>query len=257
MNHFDHQKAANWYARGRPYFHPLVMERARRFLGLDSRLPEALDVACGTGQSALALKELAKRVTAIDPSRQMLSQAPENPRIRYIEAPAEYLPFGRNSFDLATVALALHWLDRECFLREIRRVLHPSGWLIVYDNAFTGKMEGNPEFERWYWDEWMQYPSPASDRTSITGEQVRKHGLRLVGEEEYSNESTFTIEELSDYLMSQSNMISAVREGKEQAGPLRERLADSLIYLFENPEETFEFSGYIVYLQRVREDSVA
>ena len=141
-------------------------------------------------------------------------------------------------------------LDRVEALEEIRRVLHPSGWLIVYDNAFTGKMKGSPEFERWYWDEWMQYPSPARNRAPVTGEQARKHGLRLAGEEEYSNESTFTIEELSDYLMSQSNMISAVREGKEQAGPLRERLADSLIYLFENPEETFEFSGDIAYLQK-------
>lgn len=252
MNHFDNQEAANWYAHGRPYFHPLVMDRARHFLGLDSRLPEALDVACGTGQSAVALKELAERVTATDPSRRMLSQAPEDPCIRYVESPAENLPFSDNSFDLATVALALHWLDRERFLREIRRVLRPSGWLIVYDNAFTGKMKGNPEFERWYWDEWMQYPSPASDRTPITGEQARRHGLRLAGREECCNYSAFTTEELSDYLMSQSNMLFAVRNGKEQVGPLRERLADSLIYLFNAPRETFEFSGYIVYLQKAR-----
>lgn len=47
-------------------------------------------------------------------------------------------------------------------------------------------------------------------------------------------------------------MISAVRDGKEQAGPLRERLADSVASLFESPEETFEFSGRIAYLQKAR-----
>lgn len=252
MNYFDHQEAANWYAHGRPYFHPLVMDRVWHFLGLDSRLPEALDVACGTGQSAVALKGLAEHVTATDASRRMLSRAPEDPRIYYVESPAESLPFGDDSFDLTTVALALHWLDRERFLREIRRVLRPSGWLVVYDNAFTGRMKSNPEFERWYWHDWMLYPSPARDRSPITAQQAREYGLRLAGEEEYCNESTFTIEELSDYLMSQSNMISAVRDGKEQVEPLRERLTDSLTHLFGDSEETFEFSGDIVYLQKAR-----
>ncbi len=228
------------------------MDKIRRFLGLKARLPEALDVACGTGQSALALKELAERVTATDASCHMLSQAPEDSRIRYVESPAEDLPFDDNSFDLVTVSLALHWLDRESFLREIRRVLRSSGWLIVYDYAFTGKMQGNPQFERWYWEDWMVYPSPANDRTPITEIQARKYSLQLAGKEEFSNEATFSIEELSDYLMSQSNMVSAVRDGKEQTEPLRERLADSLNSLFNAPRETFEFSGNTVYLQKAR-----
>lgn len=78
----------------------------------------------------------------------MLSRAPEDPRIHYVEAPAENLPLDNSSFDLATVALALHWLDRDAFLHEMRRVLRSSGWLVIYDNAFTGRMKSNPQFER-------------------------------------------------------------------------------------------------------------
>lgn len=250
MNHFDHREAAGWYAGGRPYFHPKVIHRVQSFLGLDEKVPAALDVACGTGQSTAALKEVAEYITAADASREMLSKAPEDPRVRYVEAPAENLPLDDASFDLATVALALHWLDRDRFLRETHRVLRPSGWLVVYDNGFTGKMKESPGFERWYREEWQRYPSPPRDRTPVTEDQARRHGFRLAGRQEYSNEATFSLPELADYLMSQSNVISAIREGRERPEPLRERLKTSLSGLFREPEETFEFSGYIVYLQR-------
>ena len=88
MNYFAHQTAAARYAKSRPYFHPLVIERIRVFLGLAGRVPVGLDVACGTGQSALALTEIADSVMAVDISPAMLAHAPAHPRIRYAEAPA-------------------------------------------------------------------------------------------------------------------------------------------------------------------------
>jgi ribosomal protein S18 acetylase RimI-like enzyme len=53
-NHFVHRSAAQRYAAARPYFHPMIIEKIAAFIGT-SRVIAALDVACGTGQSARAL----------------------------------------------------------------------------------------------------------------------------------------------------------------------------------------------------------
>src|SRR4029434_8150559 len=109
----------------RPCFHPLVAERIRAFLSLKRPSAVALDVACGTGQSALALTEIAESIIAMDLAPSMLARAPVHERIRYVEASAEQLPLGDSSADLMTVSLAFHWFDRGRFLAEARRVLQP------------------------------------------------------------------------------------------------------------------------------------
>src|SRR5687768_2876132 len=106
MNYFAHQTAAERYARSRPYFHPLVIGNIKDFLQLEVPVNLALDVACGTGQSTVALKEIAKQVIATDVSEEMLAQAPANASIQYVQAPAEELPLPDDSLDLITVSLA-------------------------------------------------------------------------------------------------------------------------------------------------------
>jgi hypothetical protein len=50
LNYFDSHDAAQSYSAARPYFHPLVIEKVKDFIGIDKLVPRALDVACGTGQ---------------------------------------------------------------------------------------------------------------------------------------------------------------------------------------------------------------
>jgi ubiquinone/menaquinone biosynthesis C-methylase UbiE len=139
----------------------LVIKKIKDFLKLREPVPRALDVACGTGQSTLALKEVASQVVGTDTSREMLARATREAGVRYVEAPAEDLPFADDSFCLVTVALALHWFERSRFLTEVRRVLDPGGWLVVYDNGFLGEMKENPKHERWYREDYLaRYPSP-------------------------------------------------------------------------------------------------
>jgi len=61
---------------------------------------------------------------------------------------------------LVTVALAIHWFERSRFLTEAKRVLNPSGWLIIHDNGFFGEMKENPEHERWYSEDYL-HATPA------------------------------------------------------------------------------------------------
>jgi ubiquinone/menaquinone biosynthesis C-methylase UbiE len=142
MGHFSHGDAAERYARGRPYFHPLVVRKIATFLGLEEPVSAALDVACGTGLSTITLTEVALRVVGTDPSVEMLARAARAEGVEYVEAPAEDLPFPEGTFDLATVSSSFHWFDRARFLAEARRVLRSEGWLVVYDNAFRGEMRG-------------------------------------------------------------------------------------------------------------------
>ena len=112
MNYFDSRTAAQRYSAARPYFHPLVIEKVKDFIGIDKPAPQALDVACGTGQSTVALKEIAEWIVGVDSSEEMLTLAPQDDRIRYIKAPAEDLPFSEAEFDLITASEAIHWFDR-------------------------------------------------------------------------------------------------------------------------------------------------
>jgi hypothetical protein len=44
MNYFAYPTAAERYARSRPYFHPLVIDKIRTVLRLQTLLAQALDV---------------------------------------------------------------------------------------------------------------------------------------------------------------------------------------------------------------------
>ncbi len=252
MSYFESRDAAERYAGSRPYFHPLVVKKIRDFLELREPVPRALDVACGTGQSTVALKEIASRVVGTDVSREMLARAPREGGVRYVEAPAEDLPFADGSFRLITVALAFHWFDRSRFLVEARRVLDTSGWLVIYDNGFFGEMKENPKHERWYKEDYLaRYPSPPRNKEPLTDDECRKHGLRLVERESYTNEVAFSAEEIASYLMTQSNVTAAVEDGGESSESVREWLVESVAPMFGKPRGTFRFGGTIEYLQAV------
>lgn len=157
-----------------------MIKKIKDFLKLREPVPRALDVACGTGQSTLALKEVASQVVGTDTSRGMLARAPREAGVRYVEAPAEDLSFADDSFRLVTVALALHWFERSRFLTEARRVLDPGGWLVVYDNVFLGEMKENPKHEWWYREDYLARYLVPRNKEPLTEDECRNHGLRLV-----------------------------------------------------------------------------
>jgi ubiquinone/menaquinone biosynthesis C-methylase UbiE len=122
--------AAN-YARAT--FHT-SSERLREVLDLAS--PQAndvvLDVATGTGNTALALAPFVRRVVGLDVTREMIDQARRVTAERgvtnadWVLGDASRLPFADKSFDLFTVRAAPHhFVDFDGFLEETFRVLKP------------------------------------------------------------------------------------------------------------------------------------
>lgn len=252
MNFFSSKTAAERYTEGRPYFHPLVIEQIRTFLSLTKPVARAVDVGCGTGLSTIALKEIAREIVGVDASPEMIALAERDARIEYRVADALSLPFGESGFDLMTLCSAFHWLEREKFLREAGRVLRSQGWLIVYDNYFSGRMEENAAFETWYRESHVRkYPPPPRTWANFTGEDSGNEGFHLAGQEQYQNKISFSIEGLIDYLTTQSNVIAAVEVGGADISEVRLWLRENLKPLFgELKEATFLFNGPIWYLEK-------
>lgn len=92
----------------------------------------AWDCACGNGQAASDLADYFSHVVATDLSVEQLREAKLHSRIEYRVAVAESSGLPANSFDLVTVAQALHWLEYDHFYKEARRVLRPNGVLAAW-----------------------------------------------------------------------------------------------------------------------------
>lgn len=91
----------------------------------------AWDAGTGNGQFAKMLAEHFQRVEATDISEKQLQEAAIHPKIRYSKQPAEKTDFKVGSFDLITVAQAIHWFDFERFYEEVIWVAAPGGMLAV------------------------------------------------------------------------------------------------------------------------------
>ena len=251
MNFFSPKSAARRYREGRSYFHPTVIERIRRFLSLDALLSIALDVGCGTGLSTIALKEISRRVVGVDAAQEMVALADKEPHIEFLVSRAEQLPFKDGVFEMITLSQAFHWLDKERFFTEARRVLRSKGWLIFYDHYFSSEMEEKPEFKSWFQENYLKrFPPPPRGGLTFTPEDSEQSGFQLLGQETYQSSISFSVERLVNYLISHSNVIAAVEFGQEEIDEVRCWLTESIKPLFGNLEEaSFLFNAPIWYLK--------
>jgi len=247
---FDSGTLAQGYASDRPYLHPLVMERIRAFVGLEAKVPRALDVGCGAGLSSLALRALAQEVHGADPSTEMLAAALGKEEIAYHPYPAEELSFAEGYFDLVAVSGAWPWIERDRFLAQAGRILSPGGWLIIYDWSILGRMKGRPDFGEWWDDVFVpRFPKPPRNVQPLTPAQVRKHGFTPAGQEEFTQEVLFSQDRLVGFLLTESRLADPVRQGRETEPGLRNWLDASLAPFFETGPQAILFSGYIVLLR--------
>jgi len=251
MNFIIHKTVAERYAKHRPFFHPLVIEKIKAYLNIQIPVNFALDVGCEPGQSTVALKEIADLVVGADISVEMLNLAEKSSGIQYIQAAAEKLAIKRNFSDLLTTSLAYHWFDYKRFLPEAWRVLKDNGWLIIYNNAFYGQMKENSSFEQWVGQSYGQhYPTPPRNSAPLTWELANEFGFDSFHSEEYQNEVQFTMEELCAYLTTHSNVIATVEQGSEKIEEVYLWLVSQTKPFFSSEKATFAFGGYIWYLQK-------
>jgi ubiquinone/menaquinone biosynthesis C-methylase UbiE len=101
-----------------------------------------LDVATGTGFTALAFAPSVQSVIGLDVSPGMLAEAQKRAielglgNVAFQEGAAEALPFSDATFDIVVCRIAPHhFLDIQKFLDETARVLKPGGRLALVDTA--------------------------------------------------------------------------------------------------------------------------
>ncbi len=135
---FSHQ--AHQYAAFRPHYpkelFDFVFSQVKRF-------DQAWDAGTGNGQAAEVLATRFKQVLATDISRRQLDHAVQRDNITYAVA-GERTSLPENSVDLVTVAQAIHWLDRDAFYAEVRRVTRPGSVIAVW---VYGLLRISPEMD--------------------------------------------------------------------------------------------------------------
>lgn len=97
----------------------------------------AWDCATGNGQSAVGLAPHFKRVQATDLSPEQVAQSIPAANVVYSAQPAEKTSFMADTFDLITVAQALHWFDLPQFWREVGRVAKPGALFCAWGYAWV------------------------------------------------------------------------------------------------------------------------
>lgn len=116
------------YAKFRPTYPKELYQFIKKNLDITN---SAWDCGTGNGQVARELAKFFTRVEATDISAQQLENALQKPNINYSRQPAEETNFPDNSFNLVTVAQAIHWFNFDAFYAEVNRVLKPGGFIAV------------------------------------------------------------------------------------------------------------------------------
>jgi ubiquinone/menaquinone biosynthesis C-methylase UbiE len=249
-NPFAAPGVGSLYDRGRPFHHPRSLARIQAIVG-DRPLARAIDLACGTGMSTVALGELAEFVVGVDASREMLRAARRAPNCAYLFAHAEDLPFADASFDAATCCSGVHWFDQLRFFEELRRVLRPGGWVGLYDHYFMGEMIDVPEFGEWARVALEQYPLPPRNPQVGDPLSISPPGFVAVDDEFFVDDIALTHEEFCDYQLTISTFVSAADRGIPRA-ELRDWLMSSTAPLFAGAEtRVVRFLGSITCSRRI------
>jgi len=104
----------------------------------------AWDCGTGNGQVALELAKSFDQVQATDISQAQLDHAPYADNIKYSVQSAEDTHFSDASFDLVTVAQAIHWFDFDLFYKEVSRTAKKGAVICVIGYA---RLEITPEID--------------------------------------------------------------------------------------------------------------
>ena len=161
---------------------------------------------------------------------------------------AEALPFRDGSVDLIVAAGSLDFVDLGAALQEAGRVLAADGNVLVYDFGAARRFRSSDDLARWYSSFLDRYPPAVDSRQPPTRDALASHRdtLALRSHEVFDLDLVLTPIEYTDYLMTQTNVASAVTHG-ESYDTIRSWCLETLGPLFVAPRRVV-FDGYISHL---------
>jgi len=201
---------AKLYEQYRPHYPAALFEYILSFV---NEKGQALDVATGNGQAAVALCPYFETIEAIDLSVSQLAEATQKDNIRYSVSNAESTSFPDNSFDLITIATAYHWLDFEAFHKEVTRIGKPGSVVAAwaYYTLFTGEEKLDQLYQHFYhdivgpyWDPERKYVDDQYRTVAFEFEPLPLHPFETI--------MNWTKEEFKGYLLTWSATQRYIKE---------------------------------------------
>jgi SAM-dependent methyltransferase len=224
--------SAAYYDRYRlPYPEAMTQDLARR-AGVTGR-GRLLDLACGTGQLAFALRRWFGEVWAVDAEPDMTelvrakAAAAGDAGIWPVTARAETLRAERGAFELAVIGNAFHRLDRDVVAARIGGWLEPGGHLALCWSS--SPWAGPHDWQRALaalLDRWRAAPG-AGGRVPAGWDLARQRrpdrqvlagaGFEPAGRREFAVGHRWSLPELAGYIRSTSFLPAAVLGGQGAA----------------------------------------
>ncbi|WP_110974191.1 class I SAM-dependent methyltransferase [Acinetobacter sp. WCHAc060042] len=148
----------------------------------------AWDCGAGSGQLTQLLAPYFDAVVATDISTQQLQHAPYFENVSYQVQSAEHTSFAEQSFDLITVAQAIHWFNFDRFYAEVNRTLKSDGVLAVIGYGLIQLQ--HPELQgcierlyfktlKGYWDAERRYVDEAYQTIPFPFEEITTPELSM------------------------------------------------------------------------------
>ncbi|QMU27295.1 class I SAM-dependent methyltransferase [Adhaeribacter radiodurans] len=234
-NLFSNQ--AKEYKRFRPTYPKALYQRILQEV---KDKDHAWDCGTGNGQVPTELAKHFTTVTATDISQSQLDQAEPSSNITYQICRAEQTNFSNDSFDLITVAQAIHWFDFKAFYQEVTRVSRPNGLLAVWGYGllqFEDKV--NPLISHFYRDVTGPYWDTERHYIDEAYQTIPFEFPEIAVEEHFAIKQDFTLTELGGYL----NTWSSIQKYQKvnNSNPIKELLSSLETYWPENTRKTATF----------------
>jgi SAM-dependent methyltransferase len=191
---------------------PVALEAVE--LGGVSPGDRVLDVACGTGNGAVAAAERGAQAVGVDFEPALLELARERaPALAFVEGDAADLPFDDGAFDVVLSLFGVMYApDHDRAARELTRATAAGGRIVLAawtPGSFIPRMGAAL-------DPYLPPPPPGSGPPSRWGDRAAL--TNLIGGLETSDTRTLTIDAGPDFLIDTAGHVLAERERLQSEG---------------------------------------
>lgn len=207
--YFTLSEAATRYNKFRPKVHGIIYEWLNQHIG-DRKFKNAIDIACGTGDSLVPLTKISHYALGIDGSEEMLIHAREK-GLNVINSQYNQIKTDIK-FDLITTCMAFHWFETDKAILEFKRISSENSIWLIYNFTFNGH-ENSDDFKRFFENYLVNYPSPKRNKYSSVIPPGTQN-LHKIASGNGTIPLHFDVDQLVGYLTTQSNIEHAIQNGR-------------------------------------------
>ena len=236
-------KTATYYATYRRGYPPAAVDAVAAAFGLGVN-DLVVDLGCGTGQLSVPLAARVRAVVGVDPEPDMLMLA-RRTAMRQGVANASWLLgadsdvptlgklLGDRTVGAVTIALAIHWMDRDTLFRAIRPLLRSGGGVAIVTNG-TPLWLQDTEWSRILrecLEQWTGERQIGACQTDDAGRQLNREALTSAGyrvvECSVDYQAEVTVDDLVGGIFSamSADQLRPKARREEFAGQVRDALA--------------------------------